>query len=394
MKKIAIVNQRYGAEVNGGSEKYARELAFRLSQFYQVDFITSTALDYTNWKPYYKAGREKDGKITVYRFPVLFKRKKKIQGLFYKKLFHLRFTAEIGDRIWIAAQGPFCPGAVEFIKKHEKDYDAFIFITYLYYITAFGLPKVKNKAILIPTAHDEKPIYFPYYSRLFTMPAFLGFLTEEERTLVRNLNPQSIVDGPVIGSGVEVPPDPDVQAFRNKYGIEGPYVIYAGRVDKAKGCKELFTYFESFINEYNSSLKLVVIGDMVLEDPHKKYIDCLGFVSEKEKYQAIAGARVLILPSRFESLSIAVLEAMAMGTPVLVNGASEVLKAHCEKSKAGFYYNNQKEFLLKLKILLEDQNQYEAMRSNGRRYIMQNYTWDQVVSCYKQLIEKIAEKQN
>ena len=46
MKRIAIVNQRYGKEVNGGSEDYARELAHRLSGSYKVDVITTTALDY------------------------------------------------------------------------------------------------------------------------------------------------------------------------------------------------------------------------------------------------------------------------------------------------------------------------------------------------------------
>ena len=48
-KRIAIVNQRYGLEVNGGSEYYARLIAEHLKDFYVVDVLTTPALDYDTW---------------------------------------------------------------------------------------------------------------------------------------------------------------------------------------------------------------------------------------------------------------------------------------------------------------------------------------------------------
>ncbi len=50
--------------------------------------------------------------------------------------------------------------------------------------------------------------------------------------------------------------------------------------------------------------------------------------------------RLLILPSKFESLSISVLEAMTLSKPVIVNGICDVLKGHCVKSNGGLYYKN------------------------------------------------------
>ena len=42
MKRIAIVNQRYGLEVNGGSEYYARLIAEHLNKYYNVEVLTTT----------------------------------------------------------------------------------------------------------------------------------------------------------------------------------------------------------------------------------------------------------------------------------------------------------------------------------------------------------------
>lgn len=53
----------------------------------------------------------------------------------------------------------------------------------------------------------------------------------------------------------------------------------------------------------------------------------------------------LVLPSKFESLSIVVLEAFSLKIPVLVNSACEVLKSHCIKSQGGLYYRKYRRIL-------------------------------------------------
>ena len=55
-EKIAFVNQRYGLEVNGGSELLCRQMAEKLSEIYDVEVITTCALDYVSWENHYAAG--------------------------------------------------------------------------------------------------------------------------------------------------------------------------------------------------------------------------------------------------------------------------------------------------------------------------------------------------
>ena len=75
------------------------------------------------------------------------------------------------------------------------------------------------------------------------------------------------------------------------------------------------------------------------------------------------------MPSPHESLSLLALEAMAVGTPVLVNGRSDVLVDHCRKSNAGLYYTIRDEFIEALKMLLADERLRAQMGRNGKEYI-------------------------
>ena len=126
--------------------------------------------------------------------------------------------------------------------------------------------------------------------------------------------------------------------------------------------------------------------------PQREDIVSLGFVDDADKFNGIAGAKALILPSKFESLSIVVLEAFNLKVPVLVNGFSEVLKAHCVKSNGGFYYNNREEFIELLQYLLEHPEVAGQMGKNGLEYVKQNYQWDIIIKRLMNLIDYVIEK--
>lgn len=386
--KIAFVNQRYGTEVNGGSEYYTRLMAEHMAKYYDVEVLTTQAKDYITWKNEYADRQEVIGGVTVRRFPVRHERNRE-RFIWVDKL-HRHLTCTLTERLWVEEQGPYVPELIRYIKENAAQYDVFIFATYLYYTSVAGIPAVCDKAVLIPTAHDEAYIYYDCYKKIFHDIRGIIYLTPEEKTLVRKIFHNEEVPDAVIGIGIDTPDDVNPKKFREKYDIDGDYYIYAGRVDSSKGCGELFEYFEKYTAE-NRRAQLVVIGKVCMEMPQIAGMKVLGFVPEEEKYQAIAGARALILPSHFESLSIVVLEAMKMGVPVVVSGACEVLKGHCIRSGGGgVYYTNYEEFAECLR--LTEKSSQEEMRKKAREYVAVNYEWDKVENQFKAFLDVVVGK--
>ncbi|MDE5872444.1 MAG: hypothetical protein K2H07_00875 [Lachnospiraceae bacterium] len=204
MKKIALVNQRYGLEVNGGSEYYTRLIAEKLAKDYQVEVFTSKALSYEKWANYYIDDLENINGVTVRRFEVKHERRNLLMKILTRMITKLHLNFEWMCNIWVRQQGPYVPDLIQYIKEHKNEYDAFIFVTYLYYPTVAGLQAVKEKAIFIPTAHDEPYIHFKSHSKLFNMPRAIIYLTEEEKALVERLYNNQSVKSIVAGVGIEV----------------------------------------------------------------------------------------------------------------------------------------------------------------------------------------------
>ena len=94
--------------------------------------------------------------------------------------------------------------------------------------------------------------------------------------------------------------------------------------------------------------------------------------------RAVARATTFVMPSPYESLSVIVLEAWAMGRPVLVNSACRVLEGQCVRSGGGLFYRGYSEFAAALRRLLDDADLRRALGEAGRRYVRAEYDWDVV----------------
>ena len=385
-KRIALVNQRYGLEVNGGSEQYCRQLAEKLKEIYDVEVITTCALDYTTWEDHYPEGVSEINGVTVRRFSCERSRNKKEFDKLSEKVLCTEHTDE-EEREWINAQGPYCPKAVEYLREHYGDYHVVIFTTYLYYLSAYGLSdgRIKN-AFHLPTAHDEAPVYLRHYKSVFENPKGIIYLTPEEKEFCEKKFKVADIPNVVTGAGVDIPDDKDLFDAKERYGLD-EYIIYAGRIDESKGCGALFKYFEEYKKRVGGEVKLVLIGKSVMDIPKRDDIVPLGFVTDEEKFSLIRDARLLVLASEFESLSMVVLESMVYGRPVLVNGKCMVLRGHCRRSNAGLYFENYFEFEGALKYMLTHDAERAQMGENGKRYVDENYRWDVIVDRIKGLIE-------
>ena len=389
-KKIAIINQRYGLEVNGGSELYSRQIAEKLIAKYDVEVLTSCAVEYVKWSNYYKEGVEQINGVTVRRFKTLHEREPKVfSALDSMMLSNPHIEEEISEQ-WIEHMGPYCPELVEYVDKHQDEYEAIIVVTYLYYTAVKSIVRIKNKAIFIPTAHQEPFIHFDMYKKVFGAADAYVFLTDEEKDLVHSIFHNEDVPYEVMGVGVEVPEVVDSERFKKKYNLDN-YLIYVGRIDEGKDCPRLFKYFLEYKRRVKSDLKLVLMGKAVCDIPKSPDIISLGFVSEEDKFDGIKGAKALILPSKFESLSISVLEAMTLSVPVIVNGICDVSKGHCVKSNGGLYYKNYFEFEGCINYMMEHPEEYAIMCKNARKYVEDYFQWDDIMKKFDRIIERVGK---
>ena len=336
-RRVLVVVQRYGEEVTGGSEQHARLVAQRLAQHHSVEVATTTALDYWTWAPHYRPGNDFLDGLLVRRFAVTAGRDPEFKT-FERHV--LEEEHDLRDELaWPEHQGPVVPELLEFLHAHGREYDAILFYTYIYAPTALGLPIVPERAALISTAHDEYPLRLAPYRALFHLPRAMGYLTPEERAMVQARFHNEQLPDEVLGYALEDPPVADVDGFRARHGIAGPYVLYLGQVSEGKGCDELLAEWIAHRDGGGSpGATLVLAGTVRMELPDRSDVRALGRVSEADKAGALAGAQVLVQPSRLESLGIVLFEAWQYGTPVLVHRANQVTSGQTERAGAGRSY--------------------------------------------------------
>lgn len=386
-RRLCFVVQRYGLEVAGGAETLCREVAARLSRHYDLTVLTTCALDYLTWKNHYPPGESRLDGVLVRRFPVEKERKVRSFGRLSRKLYSRSHS--LSDEVrWMEKQGPDAPSLFRHIFEEEGSYDLFIFFTYLYATTFFGLPKVPRKSLLVPMAHPEEPLGFDIFRILFHLPRGFIFNTPEERDLVHRTFDCGYLPDTIAGVGIDIPANQKEEG--RKPVSDTGYILYTGRLDIQKGTEELFDFFTRYSKSRpGTPLRLLLAGKRKMTLPRHPSISYLGFLPEEEKLRAIAGAVAAVVPSPHESLSISALEAWALGRPVLANGNSSVLDGQCRRSGAGLTYTDYNGFESALDRLLDEKGPGDDLGRRGQQFVSREYSWEIIEKKYTLFIDSM-----
>ncbi len=388
--KLAVVVQRYGQAINGGAELHARYIAEHLARHADVEVLTTCATDYVTWRNELPAGVETTNGVSVRRFRVKHERDPRVFGRLSDRIFRERHS--LADELdWIDAEGPTSPALVDHLQKRGDTYDYCIFFSYRYYHAYHGARAVPSRAILVPTAERDAAIGVHAFQAVFRGVRALMYNSHEERAMIHAVSGNQQVPGVVVGVGSDVPQNPQAGRFRQKYHVRGPFAIYVGRIDQNKGCKELFEFFERYVKEPTGRLSLVLVGTTLLPIPDHPRIRHLGFLDDTDKFDAMAAADLLMMPSYFESLSMVALEAWALGKPVLANGRCEVLKGQCIRSNAGLYYDRYAEFAETLHAIEHNRWLSGSLGRNGRQYFQNNYDWRVIERKYLDMLAQLTK---
>ena len=389
--KVAVVVQRYGKAINGGAELHARYIAEHLARHGQVEVLTTCALDYVTWRNELEPGVEQIHNVSVRRFRVKHERDPLVFAKRSDRVFLERHS--LGDELdWLDAEGPTSTALVDYIGAHAADYDYCLFFSYRYYHAYHGARAAAPRAVLVPTAERDPVIGLAIFRPVLRGVRAVMYNSHEERAMIHAASGNQSVPGVVVGIGSDVPGNPQPARFRQKYSIRGPFAIYVGRIDQNKGCEELFDYFQGYLKEPTGKLSLILIGNSLLEIPKHPRIRHLGYLDDADKFDGMAAADLLIMPSYYESLSMVALEAWALGRPVLANGKCDVLKGQCIRSNAGLYYETYNEFIGTLEAI--EQNRWLAgtLGRNGRQFFRDHYDWPVIERKYLEMFDRLKKE--
>jgi glycosyltransferase involved in cell wall biosynthesis len=387
--KLAVVVQRYGSDIGGGSELHARYIAEHLAAHADVRVLTTCARDYVTWRNEYPPGEGRVNGIAVERFPVA--RQRDPRDFARRSAFVFQHEHSVQDELaWLESQGPVSPRLLARVERARDEFD-FVVAFSLRYHTAFHATRLSpGRAVLVPTTERDPALGLGILGPALRSARAIMFNSPEERATLEAVAATRAVPGVTVGVGSHVPAAPQADRARRRFGLAGPFIVYVGRIDVNKGCEELFDYFTRFSARTERMLDLVLIGTPVMPIPEHQRIRHLGYVSDEDKFDVIAGADALVMPSPFESLSMAALEAWALGRPVLANGRCDVLAGQCLRSNAGLYYMNGREFEAMLEALLDDHEVSTRMGENGRAFYAANYAWPVIEGKYLSMFERLT----
>ena len=186
--------------------------------------------------------------------------------------------------------------------------------------------------------------------------------------------------------------------LRAKLGInDGDFVIgFAGRLVKDKGIIELVRAYKALRSE-RLNVRLMLVGmleirDALPEDVVKVIQEDEGIIktgyvgyAEIEYYYALMN--VFVLASYREGFPTSVLEASSMGLPVITTKATGCIDSIIDGETGIFVNHDDKELLMALSSLYENEDKRRMMGAAGRQYVIDHFNqelvWREIEKLYK-----------
>jgi glycosyltransferase involved in cell wall biosynthesis len=387
--KLAFVPPRYGADVVGGAETVLRETATGLAcRGWDVEVLTTCARDHFSWANEYPAGSEEVDGLAVRRFPTVVPTSRRERAEHEAGLLGGRPLTLREQQRWINADLR-APELFHHLLDTVGEYRAIVLGPYMFWTTFAGWQLAPAKTVLLPCAHDEPYIRLELFRPMFAGVAGLLFHTEPEHALAHSVVPD-LAPHAVVGSGMHVPSAYDPERVRAKYGLDGRFLLYAGRREGAKGWEGLLDAFACASLRHDLPFSLVTIGSGEVRPPAEVAgrVRDLGFVPDEDRNDLFAGADAYLQPSAHESFSRTIMEAWLAGTLVIGNAASPVVTWHCERSGAGLSYKDDFELEQCLLFLAEAPDAAARLGAAGRSYVVDAYAFDAVMDRVEDCLER------
>lgn len=242
------------------------------------------------------------------------------------------------------------------------------------YDKAYGNRIMKNASCVIAVSNEEA-----YYDKQMN--------AKDVRVIYNGMDLDLFKEKPIKNS------------FKEKYSIDGPYILYLGRLDKLKGIDYLIKAFSKFSNRYDN-YKLVIVGKInsykeeldkiVIEHDLEDKVIFTGYIEEEDKLSAYYDAELFVNAVKYMGgVSITVFESILMDTPVIVTKESGEL---VEQINAGIIveYADVNELFEAMAQSIENPKLSKKYLDNGQAYIYENLSWsvvsNRILDIYKEFV--------
>lgn len=404
--RLAVVTPWFGANLTGGAERTAFQIASGLAgRGHSVDVITTCAEAFgADWGiDAHRSGLSTTHGMMVHRFPVdgrdrdAFDRANEILLARPVSYYRAGGTIEADVESAFLASGINSAAAIDAVRETARAVDAVLALPYPYGLTVAAVAECGSRAIMQPCLHDEAYAYLSAVEETFRKAGALLFNTAAERRLAcRIYGPAIDLKSAVVGTWVEPePPRRLPDAVRRFRPADHRYVLYVGRRDATKNVDLLVESFATFRRRHRMSrLELVLVGagPRSLADARHDVHD-LGEVDDAGKAALLDGALALAQPSLNESFSRVLLEAWRCGKPVIVNARCAATADAVRDTSAGWTPTTKAQWSATFEMLdALAQDEIDEYGARGRRYVEQQTSREHILDRYETAIRAVRDR--
>jgi glycosyltransferase involved in cell wall biosynthesis len=391
--RFTFVIGRYGADILGGAETLARHVAERLvTRGHDVRVLTTRARSHATWANEWPEGTTVEHGVEVRRYATHPRRRPWDDVL--KWLSTVVPSSTSLALAWARAQGPVAPLLLDRLGVEARERDLLVFFQLLSHAAYAGMPAVAAKAALVPLVHEERPIYTTLAGRTLTVPRALLVNTHAEAARVTR-----VARGPLpaiehAGTGLDTPTPPSPGFIRP---TPHPYLLVMGRL--AKTTRMLETWRALIANPALppleaggtqtpwSDVRLVTVGERSPAYEKVRNVVQMGFVADAARWDLLRSAVGLVNPSVHESLSLVLLEAWTVATPVIVHAQCDVTMDHVRASNGGIAvdFADPAHAAATIARRFRTEPDRRSMGVRGAAYVAESCSWDRVLDAYERV---------